>query len=36
MVEVPDIQCIRVMSQRGISVREIARQLRVSHKAVRK
>jgi len=36
MLEVPDIQCIRVMSQRGISVREIARQLHVSRKTVRK
>lgn len=36
MLEVPDIQCIRVMAQRGVSIREIARQLHVSRKTVRK
>ncbi len=36
MLEVPDIQCIRVMLQRGIPIREIARQLHVSRKTVRK
>ncbi len=35
MPEVPDIQCIRVMVQRGVSIREIARQLHVSRKTVR-
>ncbi|MGC8490060.1 MAG: IS21 family transposase, partial [Clostridia bacterium] len=36
MLEVPDIQCIRVMIQRGVSIREVARHLRVSRKTVRK
>jgi transposase len=36
MLDVPDIQSIRVMTQRGIPIREIARLLRVSRKTVRK
>ena len=36
MLEVPDIQCIRVMAQRGVPIREIARKLHVSRKTVRK
>lgn len=36
MLEVPDVQCIRVMVQRGLSVRQIARELHVSRKTVRK
>jgi transposase len=36
MLEVPDIHCIRVMVQRGVPIREIARQLHVSRKTVRK
>jgi orotate phosphoribosyltransferase-like protein len=36
MLEVPDVQCIRVMRQRGMGIREIARVLHVSRKTVRK
>ncbi len=32
----PNIQCSRVMVQRGIPIRQIARELRVSRKTVRK
>jgi transposase len=36
MLEVPDVQCIRVMRQRGMGIRQIARGLHVSRKTVRK
>lgn len=36
MLEVPDIQCIRVMYQRGVPIRQIAREMHVSRKTVRK
>ena len=32
----PDVQCIRVMRQRGMGIREIARSLHLSRKTVRK
>ena len=35
MLEVPDVQCIRVMRRRGMGIREIARSLHVSRKTVR-
>ncbi len=36
VLEVPDVQCTRVMRQRGMGIREIARVLHVSRKTVRK